>query len=326
MRAILHYVFLTPKSESFPFLMPAAQSHIVSIFLPNMTCFLLHLFGSLPRASRDVHRGYLHGGVLADFIGQKPPSSRLPLLLLDCFVLLVQCLMLAVHSDREELRASMRKFTPFGSSGANGGAGGGGQGGAAAVGLGFGRLAVAADFAAQAGAAARSQTPPLRRSESAAAAAASIQDQDAAERGEAGRERQESEADIEGTTTSDDESADQQQQQQVGGSGTEGEETLGGTDGDGDGDGAGDGENGDGGARLQGAEAAADALLHDVLNSGLGVLGEFNIMHTLRTASMDFESAAAHSLRTLGYTATLTALAARRGSVPMESPRPNDPS
>lgn len=39
-----------------------------------------------------------------DFIGQKPPTSRLSLLLLDLIIMTVQCLMLAAHQDRERLR------------------------------------------------------------------------------------------------------------------------------------------------------------------------------------------------------------------------------
>jgi len=41
---------------------------------------------------------------MIDFIGQKPPTSRFKLLLLDCAILLIQCFMLAVHSEREKLR------------------------------------------------------------------------------------------------------------------------------------------------------------------------------------------------------------------------------
>jgi len=74
----------------------------------------LHLVWSLPRAG-EASRGYLHGGVIVDFIGQKPPTSRLSLLLLDLIIMTVQCLMLAAHQDRERLRTivlPIRNTTP----------------------------------------------------------------------------------------------------------------------------------------------------------------------------------------------------------------------
>lgn len=103
LRVIPHYFFLTPKSEDYVLLMPAHRPHVFAIFVPNVLCVLFHLVLSLPRAGEET-RGYLHGGVIIDFVGQKAPTSRLGLLLLDVVVLAVQCLMLAVHQEREGLR------------------------------------------------------------------------------------------------------------------------------------------------------------------------------------------------------------------------------
>ena len=50
-------------------------------------------------------RGYLHGGVIIDLIGQKGPTSKFHLVLLDLLVLGLQCFMLAVHVERERLSA-----------------------------------------------------------------------------------------------------------------------------------------------------------------------------------------------------------------------------
>lgn len=83
--------------------MPAHRPHVFAIFVPNILCVLFHLVLSLPRAGEET-RGYLHGGVIIDFVGQKAPTSRLGLLFLDVVVLAVQCLMLAVHQEREGLR------------------------------------------------------------------------------------------------------------------------------------------------------------------------------------------------------------------------------
>jgi len=56
-------------------------------------------------------RGYLHGGIIIDLIGQKGPTSKLHLVLLDILVLLLQCLMLTVHVERERLSGILTAFT-----------------------------------------------------------------------------------------------------------------------------------------------------------------------------------------------------------------------
>ncbi|OBR15489.1 hypothetical protein CH63R_00669 [Colletotrichum higginsianum IMI 349063] len=99
--------WLTPKPDDYPLTMEAARSQVISVFVPNLLCILLHIFTSLPTAG-EATRGYLHGGVIVDFIGQKPPTSRLTFLAFDCIILAIQCLMLAVHSEREKLRPIVR--------------------------------------------------------------------------------------------------------------------------------------------------------------------------------------------------------------------------
>lgn len=49
-------------------------------------------------------RGYLHGGVIIDFIGQKAPTSRTSLLLLDGLILVLQSVMCAVWLEMDQLR------------------------------------------------------------------------------------------------------------------------------------------------------------------------------------------------------------------------------
>jgi len=55
-------------------------------------------------------RGYLHGGVIVDLIGQKGPTSKIHLVLLDFLVLGLQCFMLAVHVEKERLQAILKAF------------------------------------------------------------------------------------------------------------------------------------------------------------------------------------------------------------------------
>ncbi|KAK1846813.1 DUF1746-domain-containing protein [Colletotrichum chrysophilum] len=103
--------WLTPKPHDYPLTMEAPRSQVISVFVPNLICILLHIFSALPTAG-EAARGYLHGGVIVDFIGQKPPTSKLAFLALDLIILAVQCLMLAVHSEREKLRPLVQPFWP----------------------------------------------------------------------------------------------------------------------------------------------------------------------------------------------------------------------
>jgi len=62
------------------------------------------------------------------------------------------------------------------------------------------------------------------------------------------------------------------------------------------------------------APAAASADMMDIIRSGNAVLANFHVIHAVRTVGNGTQSAAAYSLRTLGYGATLAALAAERRS------------
>ena len=103
MRSLVQYMYLTPKPEDFLKLMPAPRPQIYTMFGSNIICMLFHLIFALPEAT-ETTRGYLHGGVIIDFIGQKAPTSKLSLLLLDALVLLLQCVMCAVWLEKDRLK------------------------------------------------------------------------------------------------------------------------------------------------------------------------------------------------------------------------------
>lgn len=103
MRSLVQYMYLTPKPEDFLKLMPAPRPQIYTVFATNIICMLLHLLLALPEASETM-RGYLHGGVIIDFVGQKAPTSRVGLLVLDCLVLMLQCVMCAVWLEKDRLK------------------------------------------------------------------------------------------------------------------------------------------------------------------------------------------------------------------------------
>lgn len=100
-RWVAQALFISPKAEDTILIIP--NYHASAIFGPNVLCMLMHLITSLPQAG-EASRGYLHGGILFDFIGQKAPSSKLTLLLLDVVIFGLQCFMLAVNMERERIR------------------------------------------------------------------------------------------------------------------------------------------------------------------------------------------------------------------------------
>lgn len=100
---MIQAVYLMPKPVEFPE-QSLPQPYIGGVLGVNIICMLFHLFSRAPGAG-EATRGYLHGSLLLDFIGQHGPSSRLLLLLLDMVILLLQLLALAVISERKELES-----------------------------------------------------------------------------------------------------------------------------------------------------------------------------------------------------------------------------
>lgn len=103
MRALVQYMYLTPKPEEFVKLMPPPRPQMYTVFGSNAICMLVHLIFALPEAGETM-RGYLHGGVIIDFIGQKAPTSRISLVLLDCLILILQCTMCAIWMEKDRLK------------------------------------------------------------------------------------------------------------------------------------------------------------------------------------------------------------------------------
>ena len=240
LRIVPHYSFLTPKDG---LLLPAEHPHIYTIFVPSLMCILSHIFFALPEAG-EATRGYLHGGVIIDFIGQKPPTTKFAFLFIDVVILGAQCLMLAVHQEREKLKKAVSPSLP--------------------------NISPSGDQAEPATAA--------------AAAAETTQDHDAEERGVLRDE----------TYMAD-------------GGGTE-PQPLSETESPGDGRRPANDEQT--GETYSSAAASVDVV--DLIRSGNAVLSNFHVIHAVRTVGTGAPNVAAYSLRTLGYNATLAALAAER--------------
>ncbi|KAI0022220.1 DUF1746-domain-containing protein [Xylariomycetidae sp. FL0641] len=101
LRWIAQALFISPKPEETLLIVP--NYHVSAIAGPNLFCMFLHLVSSLPEAG-EATRGYLHGGILIDFIGQKAPTSKFYLVLLDILLLGLQCFMMTVNMERERIR------------------------------------------------------------------------------------------------------------------------------------------------------------------------------------------------------------------------------
>jgi hypothetical protein len=199
---------------------------------------LLHILASLPRAGEGT-RGYLHGGVVVDFVGQKPPTSKSGLLLLDLVILAIQCFMLAVHTEREKLRKIILPSRRIGGDGADGNS-------------------------------------------------ATTQNYDAEERGvlQDSHDAADETGGIEMRTILQSNGHDHRRSSQEG-LNPPGEESSRGN-------------------------GKTDLL--DILRSGNAILGDFHVLHAIRTAGDDYQATAAYSLRTLGYRVveTTARLEARR--------------
>lgn len=101
-RALVHFVLLTPKPATF--VQPPDQQPFVGAVLGlNFICIILHLWLN-PATGTEATRGYLHGGMAMDFIGQKGPTSRIILVLLDLLVMALQLVHLTAHISRKRLK------------------------------------------------------------------------------------------------------------------------------------------------------------------------------------------------------------------------------
>lgn len=110
LRGFNQLIFLTPKPASVPGVAPTQRPWLYVILGPNLICMLLHIFTSRSEAG-EAMRGYLHGGIIIDIIGQKGPTSKIHLLLLDFLVLALQCFMLAVVMEKDRLGTVMKAYT-----------------------------------------------------------------------------------------------------------------------------------------------------------------------------------------------------------------------
>lgn len=104
-RAVPHYIHLTPKPllpPPLPPMPPSPPPSFALILLSNLLPFLLHIIYRPPSGS-EAARGYLHGGIFIDFVGQEAPASKVKLVVLDLLVLGLQVVMMALVLEKRGL-------------------------------------------------------------------------------------------------------------------------------------------------------------------------------------------------------------------------------
>lgn len=108
-RTVIHVSLLTPLPE-LALARPSDEHKPILLVMVSFTItFLLHIFYAPPSAGEDT-RGYLHGGLMIDFIGQEGPTSKWKLAGLDICLLMLQLVMVSVHVKRRVLKKNLAKM------------------------------------------------------------------------------------------------------------------------------------------------------------------------------------------------------------------------
>lgn len=110
LRALVQFVLLTPKPPTF--VQPPDQQPFVGAVLGmNIICIGLHIWLN-PMTGTEATRGFLHGGLAMDFIGQKGPAGRITLVLFDMLVMALQFVHLTAQITRKRLKDGVPASAP----------------------------------------------------------------------------------------------------------------------------------------------------------------------------------------------------------------------
>lgn len=101
-RALNHWFYLTPKPPLVSPIIIWNRPHVFMIFALNLLSIFFHTISTPPTAG-EAMRGYIHGGLLIDFVGQKSPVPRWRLVSYDILVLILQVIMLGVTVEKKKL-------------------------------------------------------------------------------------------------------------------------------------------------------------------------------------------------------------------------------
>jgi hypothetical protein len=110
-RAFIHATLLTPTSDPVGERPPDEPKPFLPLLL--FSCgvnLVLHQLYPAPSAGEDT-RGYLHGGLMIDFVGQQGPTSKWKLGALDLCLLALQLVMVSAHVKRRELKKKLANIS-----------------------------------------------------------------------------------------------------------------------------------------------------------------------------------------------------------------------
>lgn len=112
LRSIFHLILLTPKRPfppPFPPFPPSSpKPSLLIILLTNLFPLLIHIFTSPPEGT-EATRGYLHGGIVIDFVGYKGPASKVRLVGIDLLLAGLQVVMMGLVVRRRGMEIISRR-------------------------------------------------------------------------------------------------------------------------------------------------------------------------------------------------------------------------
>ena len=86
------------------------SSQLSPTIVANLISIVTHIFHARPEGTKAT-RGYLHGGLLCDFVGELGPISRSRLLILDALIVGLQLGYLAVNHELEAIKGTQSEKT-----------------------------------------------------------------------------------------------------------------------------------------------------------------------------------------------------------------------
>lgn len=106
-RLFAHINLLSPSALPLPSPIPGQKPYTQGVLFSNLLVIAVHTFFSLPQPHNGA-RGYMHGGIWPDFIGQRPPTTRSYLLGMDILIMALQFVMLAVKEQEGRVKTALK--------------------------------------------------------------------------------------------------------------------------------------------------------------------------------------------------------------------------
>ncbi|RMZ84491.1 hypothetical protein DV737_g1081, partial [Chaetothyriales sp. CBS 132003] len=100
LRALSQVLYVQPKPTGF------VVNGLAPSLVVNLLCIITHLLHDRPEATSRYAGGWIHGGLLIDFVGEQGPISRWVLVGYDVMILVLQVVMLMVGHERRRVEGA----------------------------------------------------------------------------------------------------------------------------------------------------------------------------------------------------------------------------